>query len=291
MEMQKIRNTLFGLLIIGLLVVTAQDALAQRRVARSEQRSDAKRPARTMVKKDKAVKQSGKQTVRKNRASRTNRPKATYSKKENRISHYRDSKKVRKDRTPRSVRPKETYSKHKNRRKDYRDSRRDNKSYNRDRKHTYKHRDSRRHYPAKKRWHWGKNRYYPNKKSWHRGYYRRPAWVDYYRPGYRYPRIGMHISVLPRGFISFRIGNFRFYTYRGVYYRYNPALRVYVVVNKPRIETWHTSATWDRITLVDGSTIEGIYHYTENDIVVFEVGDALLEIPMSEIKIMYLSEH
>jgi hypothetical protein len=43
------------------------------------------------------------------------------------------------------------------------------------------------------------------------------------------------------------------------------------------------------ITLVDGSTIEGVYLYTDNDIVFFEVGDALLEIPMNEIKILTLS--
>jgi hypothetical protein len=99
----------------------------------------------------------------------------------------------------------------------------------------------------------------------------------------------MHVSILPRGYFSLQIGNFRFYAYRGVYYRYDPALRVYVVVHKPRIETWYTAATWDTVTLVDGSTIEGVYRYTENDIVFFEVGDALLEIPMSEIRLLSLA--
>jgi hypothetical protein len=114
--------------------------------------------------------------------------------------------------------------------------------------------------------------------------------VDYRRPGYRYPRLGMHVSVLPFGHISLVIGNHRFYTYRGTYYRYDPALRVYIVVNKPIIETRYTSATWDRIVLMDGSTIEGVYRYTDNDIVFFEVGNALLEIPVSEIDVLYLSE-
>jgi hypothetical protein len=99
----------------------------------------------------------------------------------------------------------------------------------------------------------------------------------------------MHVSLLPAGFISFRIGHFRFYAYRGVYYRYDPALRVYVVVHKPRIETWYTASIWDTVTLVDGSTIEGVYLYTENNIVFFEVGDALLEIPISEVKILSLA--
>jgi len=114
--------------------------------------------------------------------------------------------------------------------------------------------------------------------------------VDYHRPGYRYPRIGMHVSVLPFGHISFVIGHLRFYAYRGVYYRYDPALRIYFVVNKPMIETGYTSATWDRIILMDGSTIEGVYRYSDNDVVFFEVADAQLEIPMSEIRVMYLSE-
>jgi len=244
MEMQKIRNTLFRLLIIILMAVMAQDALAQRTVLRSGQRSDQKRSARTTLKKDKIVKQSGKKTVRKNRTSR-------------------------------SVRPNATYSKNEHRKKDHRNFKKDYKANKRDKKHAYKHREKKRHYPTKK--------------TWHRRHYRKPAWVDYHRPGYGYPRIGMHVSVLPHGFFSFQIGKFRFYAYRGVYYCYDPALRVYVVVNKPRIETWYTSATWDSITLVDGSTIEGVYRYSDNDMVIFEVGDALLEIPMSEIKLLSLS--
>lgn len=245
MEMQKIRNTLFGLIIVGLMAGMAQDALAQRTVARSERRSDTKRPARTTVKKDKIVKQSPKQTVRRSRTSKSDRAKATYSRNENRKKQNRDSKK-------------------------------DRKSGETNRNHTYKYQD-RKHYN-------------PTKKTWYRDHYRKPAWVDYHWPGYRYPKIGMHVSVLPYGHISFVIGKLRFYVHRGVYYRYDPALRVYIVVNKPRVETWYTSATWDRITLMDGSTIEGVYRYSDNDMVFFEVGDALLEIPMSEIKILSLSE-
>jgi hypothetical protein len=266
MKMQKTRNTFFGLLIIGLLAGIAQDALAQRTVLRSERRSDKKRSARTMLQKDKIVKQSGKQTVRKNRTSKSVRSKAMYSKNENRKKVYRDSKK-------------EGRSYKRDGRQAYtdRDSKKDKRSYKKDRKHAYKHRDKKRHYPTKK--------------TWHRSHYRKPVWVDYHRPGYRYPRIGMRASVLPHGFISFRIGKLGFYVYRGVYYSYDPALRVYVVVNKPRIEFWYTSVTWDRITLVDGSTIEGVYRYSDNNMVIFEVGDALLEIPMSEIKILSLSEN
>jgi len=199
-----------------------------------------------MLKKDKTVKKSGKETVRKNRPTK-------------------------------SVRTKATYSENENRKKDKRDFKAEGRSNKSDKRHDYLQRRPEREYQAHK--------------TWNRGYYRKPAWVDYHRPGFRYPRIGMHVSVLPHGFFSLQIGNFRFYTYRGVYYRYDPLLRVYVVVNKPSIETWYTASTWDRITLLDGSTIEGIYRYTDNDMVIFEVGDALLEIPMSEIRILALSEN
>jgi hypothetical protein len=246
MDMQKIRTTLFRLLIIILLAGMAQDALAQRSVLRSGQSSDQKRSTPTTLKKDRIVKQSVKKTVRK-------------------------------DRNTKSVSTKATYSKNENRKKDQRDFKKDYKSNKSDKKYAYQQRSTKRHYPTKK--------------TWNSRYYRKPAWVDYHRPGYRYPRIGMHVSVLPHGFFSFLIGKFRFYTYRGVYYRYDPVLRVYVVVNKPRIEIWYTSPTWDRITLVDGSTIEGVYRYSDNDMVIFEVGDALLEIPMNEIKILSLSEN
>jgi len=246
MKMQNIRNSLFGLLMIGLLAGMSQDALAQRPAASAEGRSDAKRPARAMINKEKAEKQSSRQRVRKERTSKSAQAQARYSRNEKRKRHYQDSNRCR-------------------------------KSYKRNKSHAYKQRNRNNHFPIKKRW--------------QRGHYRRAAWVDYHRPGYRYPRIGMHVSVLPFGHISLAIGNLRFYAYRGVYYRYDPALRVYVVVNKPRIETWQTSAIWDRIILMDGSTVEGVYRYSENDMVFFEIGDALLEIPMSEIKVMYLSEN
>ena len=111
MEMQKIKNTLLGLLITGLLVGTAQDVLAQRTVKRSERHSDEKRSARITLKKDKIVKQSSKKAVRKSRTSKSDRTKARYSKNEHRKKGYQGSKNVRKDRTSRSDRTKARYFK------------------------------------------------------------------------------------------------------------------------------------------------------------------------------------
>jgi len=246
MDKQKIRTTLFGFLIIILLAGMTQDALAQRTVLRRGQNNDQKSSAPATLKREKTVKPSGKETVRKNRPAK-------------------------------SVRNKAAYSENKNRKKEGRDFKTDDRSNKSDKMHAYQQRSTKRDYTAHK--------------TWNRGYYRKPAWVDYHRRGFRYPRIGMHVSVLPHGFFSIQIGNFRFYTYRGVYYRFDPLLRVYVVVNKPGIQTWYTSSTWDRVTLLDGSTIEGVYRYTDNEMVIFEVGDALLEIPMSEIRILALSEN
>jgi hypothetical protein len=295
MDMQTIRNTFYGLLITGLLAGMAQDALAQRPVSRGERRGDDnRRPARTAVKKDKILKPSGRQAVRKDRTQGSVRPAERILKqtgrqdvrqkhiprsirRQDKILKSSPRQTVRNDRTAESIRSKARYPKTDNRRNHYRDSGKNQKTYARDGRHAYKHRDSRRYLPAKK--------------SWQHSHHRKPAWVDYHRPGFLYPRIGLRVSVLPHGYFSFKLGNLRFYAYRGVYYRYNPALRVYVVVNKPRIETWYTSASWDRITLLDGSTIEGVYLYTDDDIVFFEVGDALLEIPMNEIRVLTLSEY
>jgi hypothetical protein len=277
MKKQTFLATLFRLLIIILLAGMAQDVLAQRTVLRGEQRNDQKRSARTTVKKDKKVIQSAKKMVRKSPATRSDRQKERYSKSEQGRKGYQDSKKARIDRRSGSLRPKAGNSKKEYGKKKQRDFKKDYDTNKRNKKHSYTYRDKKRHYP--------------NKKSWSHKYYRKPVWVDYHRVGYRYPRIGLQVSVLPRGFFSIVIGNYRFYAYRGVYYRYDPWLRVYVVVNKPKIETWYTSEAWDTITLVDGSTIEGVYCYTENDMVIFEVGDALLEIPMSEIRVLSLSEN
>ena len=47
---------------------------------------------------------------------------------------------------------------------------------------------------------------------------------------------------------------------------------------------------WDRITLVDGSRIEGSYISGDDRMVMFEVGNAILEIPFSEIKELSFSQ-
>jgi len=259
MEKHHFKNILMGLLTIVLLAGPAETVFAQRNKLQSQRRSDSKPVSRTIVKEKKHIKSKSNTSARKGVRKNSTKHEKSYTKKKTNKSN-------------------KNYSKNDNhsRKKDYRDSRKTRKSYTRDKNHAYKHNRP--------------NRHYSNKKTWYRDHYRKPSWVDYRPHRYHYPRIGLHVSALPHGYISFRIGKLRFYSYHGVYYRYDPVMRVYVVINKPRIETWYTSTQWDRITLMDGSTIEGVYRYGDNEKVLFEVGDAMLEIPMSEIKVLTFSE-
>jgi hypothetical protein len=134
-----------------------------------------------------------------------------------------------------------------------------------------------------------KNKSY-HKKSYSNMHYHKPSWVDHYKRYHHFHKIGTRFNFLPHGYITFRIGNFRFFAYQGTYYRYDPVYRNYIVIEKPVIESNYTSSQWDRITLNDGSTIEGIYISGDSEKVVFEVGDALLEIPQSEIQLLTFSQ-
>ena len=136
---------------------------------------------------------------------------------------------------------------------------------------------------------WLKSRFY-NKKSFGSKHFRKPSWVDYLTRPHYYPKIGTRFSFLPHGYISFRIGSYWFFAYQGTYYRYDPVYRTYVVIEKPVIKSNYTSTKWDRITLMDGSTIEGAYLSGDSEKVVFEVGNAILEIPNSEIQVLSFSQ-
>ena len=129
-----------------------------------------------------------------------------------------------------------------------------------------------------------------NKKSFGSKHFRKPSWVDYHTRRHYYPKIGTRFSFLPHGYISFRIGSYRFFVYKGTYYRYDPVYRTYVVIEKPVIKSNYTSTKWDRITLTDGSTIEGAYISGDNEKVFFEVGNDILEIPKSEIQVLSFSQ-
>ncbi len=124
----------------------------------------------------------------------------------------------------------------------------------------------------------------------HPKHYRKPSWIDYHHPRHYYPRPGSRCSVLPRGYISIRLGDHWYFTYHGTYYQYDPYYRMYVVVEKPVITTTYKSTKWDQITLADGSTIEGVYISGDDEIVLFEVGNAVLEIPLFEIKMITFAE-
>ncbi|HEX2867039.1 MAG TPA: DUF6515 family protein [Ignavibacteriales bacterium] len=81
-----------------------------------------------------------------------------------------------------------------------------------------------------------------------RGTYREVVVKDrhyFYRDGYFFDRgprgytrvvapIGARVVFLPRGYEIVRIGRERYYVFGGVYYRYLPREKVYIIVERPR---------------------------------------------------------
>jgi hypothetical protein len=275
MNTQHIRNTLFAMLTIALLAGSAQDGYAQRTRLNSERRNSDQRVARTTVKKDKAVKKDIKKSNTKVQSKRTNRNQSTYRKNE----HIKRNQNLKKQQQ--------------NQKKEYRRSNKDQtKSTYRTNEHTKHNQNLKKQQSSPKKEYWRSNkiRTHFDRRPQYNFHYRKPSWTDFHSHGFYYPRIGARFSFLPHGHISFRIGDFRFYSYHGVYYRYDPVIRSYIVIEKPPIKTVYQSTKWDRITLMDGSTIEGVYIGGDDETVQFEVGDAILEIPMSEIKVLSFSQ-
>jgi hypothetical protein len=253
MNILNIKNSFYWILTLVLLSGPAHDVFAQRTRAASGHRSSEKRITHKKVEKKKDVRRDLKKNVEKN------------------IRHF-VNKNIMKN-------------VHRDRNKDLRKNPQRKDSGKNVSHRIHKNRTFNKGYKQSTL----KNRFY-NRKSFGRKHYRKPSWLDYHKRYHNYPRIGTHFSYLPRGYISFRIGSFRFFAYQGAYYRYDPTYRSYVVIEKPVIESTYTSTVWDRITLVDGSTIEGVYISGDMDKVVFEVGDALLEIPRSEIKVLAFAQ-
>jgi hypothetical protein len=69
-------------------------------------------------------------------------------------------------------------------------------------------------------------------------YYHYPNYYRSYRPygyygGYARPRVGIRISILPRGYYGFYLGNRPYYYYGGTYYRPGPRPNDYEVIDAP----------------------------------------------------------
>jgi len=86
------------------------------------------------------------------------------------------------------------------------------------------------------------------------------AWAE--RHYYRYhdrPHVGVHVSIIPTGYISVRSSGGRYYYYDGIYY--NRSGREYVVVNPPVGAVVTTVPVDYRPIIINGTT-----YYTDNGI-------------------------
>ena len=93
--------------------------------------------------------------------------------------------------------------------------------------------------------------------------------------------IGARIGVLPRGYVKVRLGPLTYFHHYGTYYRYDPVKKVYIVVEKPaEVEE---ELVLDRVTMVDGTTIDGIYMGGTQSTIQFEVDGEIEEIEVEEI--------
>ncbi|MEJ2544271.1 MAG: hypothetical protein P8Y99_09405 [Calditrichaceae bacterium] len=280
MNKPKIKNSFYWILTLALLSGPAHEVFAQRTRISNDRRKSEKRISHKKVDKKKVVR-NNKQKLTKNKQSKMTRKNSSYRNHKNKTykkGHKRSEKKV----TRKIV----------NKNNDRRDLKK-NFRKNKQRKdtgknalhHIFKNRTYKKGLERSKL----KNRSY-HKKPYSHKHYRKPSWVNHYKRYHSHHKIGSRFSFLPYGYISFRIGNFRFFAYQGTYYRYDPVYRTYVVIEKPVITSNYTSTKWDRITLIDGSTIEGIYISGNSETIIFEVGDALLEIPASEIQVLAFSQ-
>ncbi len=94
--------------------------------------------------------------------------------------------------------------------------------------------------------------------------------------------VGARITVLPRLAVRLEIGGVPHWHYYGTYYRYDRAKRVYVVVEKPEEEPVE-ELTADKIVLVDGDILYGLYKGGDENTIKFENNGEILEIPIVDV--------
>jgi hypothetical protein len=95
--------------------------------------------------------------------------------------------------------------------------------------------------------------------------------------------IGARLNVLPEGFVTVHVGKVPYYRYYGTYYVYDPDEKVYVVSELPEEAEISDEPTLDKMVLIDGTTLEGVYMGGTKSIVQFEVEGETRDIPVEEI--------
>jgi hypothetical protein len=91
------------------------------------------------------------------------------------------------------------------------------------------------------------------------------------------------ITVLPAGYVTVHVGKVPYYYYYGTYYVYDPDEKVYIVTEPPDEAEAVEVLALDKITLADGTTLEGIYMGGTKNIVQFEVEEKIQDILVEEI--------
>jgi len=121
----------------------------------------------------------------------------------------------------------------------------------------------------------------------HTFYYLDGLFYDYGPSGYYLVRapIGAHISVLPGGYRMFDYNGMSFYLYLGTYFRFDPLLNVYVVVEPP-VEDY---SLLDVLYLRDGEVMEGHLLKSDSEEVDFLMDGEIYEIPIDEVESIELA--
>lgn len=109
----------------------------------------------------------------------------------------------------------------------------------------------------------------------------------YFGNGYRLVRapIGAHISVLPYGHRTFVHGGVTFYIHLGTFFRFDPMVHTYVVVEPPADAYY-----MDILYLRDGEIMEGHLLKNDGDTVDFLMDGEIYEIPLYEVEAIEFGE-
>jgi hypothetical protein len=101
--------------------------------------------------------------------------------------------------------------------------------------------------------------------------------------------IGARINALPVGYITVYYHGRPYFHYYGTYYAYDDTINEYVVVEAPEEAEAFEETGFDKITLIDGSSLEGIYVGGTQSIIQFDVAGQIMEFPVEEVVSIYFS--
>jgi len=116
----------------------------------------------------------------------------------------------------------------------------------------------------------------------HRYFFSGGLFYEYGPLGYVLVRapIGAHVPFLPDGYRTFVHGGITFYLHLGTYFRFDPIMRVYVVVDPPVYDY----DLQDVLYLRDGEIMVGHLLRTDSEMVDFLMDGEIYEIPLEDVE-------